>query len=130
MKLLLMLVASSILSGCASGLPKPPSIELYMHHQPSGIVFCSRDGKTCPSVRIEQTNKWYMLKPSAWRDLNNYIDELIRRLEAKNFDGSSGVSVTANDLRRLKAHLQKIRGGFHYGGSEIQLLETEPEAYR
>jgi hypothetical protein len=67
-----------------------------------------------------------MLTPDGWRKLNNYIDELIRRLEAKNFDGGGSVSITASDLRKLKAHLQKIQGGFHYG--EIQLLETEPQA--
>jgi len=95
-----------------------------MNHQPSGIVFCSRvkDGTNCPSTTIDQTHKWFMLTPDGWRKLNNYIDELIRRLEAKSLTGGS-VSVTADDLRQLRAHLQKVRGGFQYGN--IPLLSTE-----
>ena len=127
MKHLLILVSVLSLCACAS-VPAPPSIELFMHHAPSGIVFCSKDGKTCPSLTIAQTHKFFMLKPEAWRDLNNYIDELIRRLEAKSLaGGGASVVVTANDLRRLKAHLAKLRGGLKYGEDEIQLLEDEPQ---
>lgn len=123
MKLLLILAVAA-LSACTT-LPPPPDINLYMHHQPSGIVFCSRvkDGTNCPSTTIDQTHKWFMLTPDGWRKLNNYIDELIRRLEAKGLTGGGSVSVNADDLRALKAHLQRVKGGFQYGN--IPLLGTE-----
>ena len=117
MKPLLILVAAIVLSSCST-LPPPPDINLYMHHARSGIVFCSRvrDGKPCGSVMIAETHKWFMLTPSGWRDLNNYIDDLIRRLESRHLSGNdSSVAVTANDLRRFKAALLNARKGLVYG---------------
>lgn len=118
-RLIALAVISVATSGCASGLPPPPDIDLYSHHQKAGLALCTRviDDKPCDSVDIKDTDKWYMLTPGkrGWEGLSNYIDELIRRLEARPLAGKpKSVEVTLKDLYRAR----KLLDGIKYGTVE------------
>lgn len=101
----------AITSGCATGLPPGPEGEIYRIHIPSQTLLCSdlKTGNSCPAIDLQASNKFYAMPTETWKNLNNYIDELIRRLSVKNFSGNdSTVSLTAQNLRDFKGHMKKI----------------------
>lgn len=78
-----LVIASGVASllGCASGLPKPPDINLYIHNQPKAVALCTKTaGGSCSALPISQTHKFYMVSPPAWEAMQNYIDALIRQI--------------------------------------------------
>lgn len=110
-------LAGALLSGCASKLPTPPDIELYNHRAEFQRALCTnvKTGKPCPSVPMEETHKWYMLKPTHMEALQNYIDTLIRELERKmigyadSMDGRSKLVIGPEDLRLMAKRLREVR---------------------
>jgi len=55
----------------------------------------------------------FLMPPDTFESINNYIDELIRRLQAKSSVAASGSEpyyrVTATDLRYLKQRLAQLK---------------------
>lgn len=116
MRLMMLLVGLAVsLSGCGASLPKPPEGNLYLHWAPNDIALCSdiQSGKTCDPVNIHDTHKWYLFPPKTWESIQNYIDELIRRVEAKEHEldtmGTKGYVLTTKDLQQMKAHLLYLK---------------------
>ena len=123
------------LSGCQTGLPKAPDIDLYVHSAASGKALCTDTGTGagCPSVRMADTDRWYMLTPAGFEALQNYIDALIRAIESKavNFEGGEAaiffaansyeeglsdvlasraqLAISLAELRKASAHLRWLR---------------------
>ena len=82
---------------------------------------------------MEDTDKWYMLRPEGFEALQNYIDALIRALESKAVDFEGGeaaiffaansyeeglrdvlasraqIAISLAELRKASAHLRWLR---------------------
>lgn len=112
------------LEGCNGSLPPVPDINLYNHHQKAAIALCSKvkDNSRCDSVDIKDTDKWYMLTPSGLEALQNYIDELIRKLEADLLEMEgllddtsfqrAQIVIRAQDLRKTRDKLRQLKRSF------------------
>lgn len=107
------------LSGCASGLPRPPEFDLYIHNQPRGTALCTHMGTTCPAIPISATHKFYMLHPRAWESLQNYLDALIRAIEeGRSFEGiemygadPGNVPLALGDLKKMRDKVRASEAG-------------------
>lgn len=103
MRLIKLLTVSAILSACA-GLPTPPTGKLYLHFGDSALCSDIQTGDACPKVPMSQTEKYVMLEPQTWANIQNYIDALLRALQQKGSPGflSSERDEQLNALYRIK----------------------------
>jgi hypothetical protein len=114
-------VLVSILGGtsCAHRLPNPPKGELYLHNAPKGVALCTTlgSGKPCPAVPINQTDRFFMVSPATFNNVNKYIDSLIRLLESElgfmepEVEGQDlgKRTIRPQDLRQIKGRLNALK---------------------
>lgn len=93
-------------------------IEVYVHHQPSGIGKCARtDKQPCNEIRMSDTNGYTFFSPSGIETILNYLDLLKCKIEGgcKNVmsAGSSkknkGVRVTPKDIEKIKKQIEQVQ---------------------
>lgn len=111
-----------VLASCSTSAPKPPEIELYLHNGPRGVAICSNSntGK-CPAVSIDQTDRWFMLKPQDFKEIQDYIDLLVCKLNGACQDKDrffltqeqmiSGIEHGQRKVKSMRADLLKRRNG-------------------
>lgn len=86
--LLIILICSS----CGS-LPRKPSIDLCVHNEPSGDVFCvNNQTSQDTTIRIEDTDRYIMMSPEHWGLTLRYIRILEQRLRGSNSKNSTFVA--------------------------------------
>lgn len=111
--LLTVLLLAGVISSCQHA-PKAPVIRLYIHDQQAGVAKCSRsDRKACDPVLIELTANWFMLPPSEWEKVQNYVDLLVCKIEGGCKDATgvnlASVSITPEDLKQFSKLLRDLR---------------------
>lgn len=108
---LMILAAISLLSiGCGS-VPKMKQTDLYIHDKPYERALCTRlgEGTTCPQVKIQDTDRWFMFTPEGMKNLLDYIDLLVLELRNKKTlygTDDAGYKLREKDLLNIKAQIQ------------------------
>lgn len=107
-KLLVILVV--ILSGC-QGMPTPPTGQMYLHFNDFALCSDLETGQTCPKIPMSATQNYPMFAPATWKNISNYIDELIRAVKSQKSSSSLFLSSeksdeTLNALYRIKFAMQ------------------------
>lgn len=71
--------------GCGSfqGAPEPPKGQEYIHWQGDAKFFCAEfeSGTVCPQKSLDDFKVIYAYDADTKKNIQNYIDEMIRRLE-------------------------------------------------
>lgn len=113
MKVIILSLLYFFIGGCASGIPAAPEGKLYSVDVPDAVLLCAETGtgKECPEITFAQADKYFCVEPAYWRDLSNYISELIALIKngsARPLASSSGVWLSADDTQRFKDRLDYL----------------------
>lgn len=101
-------------TSCAQA-PKPPVVDFYLHDAPQSVAYCSRSNhEKCDSVKIEDTDNWFLFPPEQLEKIQNYIDLLVCIIEGGCKDAQSGVlstsvSLSPEDLRKISKLMRDLR---------------------
>lgn len=113
----MLLLVGLIASSCTTNAPKPPRIKLYLHYAPLQKALCSdSETGTCKAVDIANTDKWFMLPPSEYQKLQDYIDLLSCVIDnaCQNFsptydDARKAIEAVKGKTNQMKSNLLRQR---------------------
>lgn len=96
-------------------MPDPPAGSLYSIYASKGKLLCAdvQTGATCPTITVAQADKFYAMDPLLWKNLENYIDELIALIKQGGGVNPSmvggGVLVRPDDVQQFKDQMWFLR---------------------
>jgi hypothetical protein len=110
MQTLVYLIVLAVISGCATGLPKPPKGSFCTHYQERNIALCNdlSSGNPESDVPMHSTDKWIMFSPDTWNNVQDYIDQLKLLIKNQGMNESSGVELRLKDIEKIQTHLKNI----------------------